>query len=230
MRPTLIIFDCDGVLIDSEVLSARALIDELACHGIAVDMDFVARHFIGRAYPVVQAEVRVQFGLELPARFEHDYRTRLLARFETELAAMAGAVELVEALRVSYCVATSSSPARLAASLRIAGLERLFAGRAFTASEVAHGKPAPDLFLHAAARMGFDPADCAVVEDSVAGLRAGLAAGMQVWHFTGGSHLAGAAWALPEDVRPHSSYASFAELKGAMPDLFHPPAGVASPV
>ncbi|QIB33563.1 HAD-IA family hydrolase [Ancylobacter pratisalsi] len=229
MRPDLIIFDCDGVLIDSEVLSARALIDELAVHGVVVDLGFVARHFIGRSYPVIVTEVRGRFGVELPGHFEQDYRTRLLASFEERLSVMAGALDTVEALEVAYCLATSSSPARLAASLRITGLDRLFAGRAFTASEVARGKPAPDLFLHAAARMGADPAACVVIEDSAAGLLAGLAAGMQVWHFTGGSHFAEAAMGLPEGLRPHHSYASFAELRAAMPDLFLPPVGVANP-
>lgn len=227
MPPALIIFDCDGVLIDSEVLAAGALIDELACHGVVVDMGFVARHFIGRAYPVILTEVRARFGIALPARFEQDYRTRLLAAFETGLSAMAGAATALETLRVPFCVATSSSPQRLAASLRIAGLEALLAGRAFTASEVARGKPAPDLFLHAAARMGADPAACVVVEDSAAGLAAGLAAGMEVWHFVGGSHFAAIDMPLPDASRPHRRFASFAEIRATLPHLFDAPAGTA---
>ncbi|GAB4064302.1 HAD family hydrolase [Ancylobacter sonchi] len=228
MRPGLIIFDCDGVLIDSEVLSARALIDELACHGVAVDMEFVARHFIGRAYQVILTEVREQFGVVLPASFEAEYRARLIAAFEGTLSPMPGAVETLEALDIPYCLATSSTPMRLAASLRIARLERFFAGRAFTASEVSRGKPAPDLFLHAATRMGAEPAACVVVEDSVAGLQAGVAAGMQVWHFTGGSHLALRAAVLPDDLRPERSFASFTELREALPDLFRSPVPVSA--
>ncbi|MBS7544176.1 HAD family hydrolase [Ancylobacter oerskovii] len=223
MRPGLIIFDCDGVLIDSEVLSARALIDELACHGIAVDVDFVARHFIGRAYPVILAEVRERFGVVLPASFETDYRARLIAGFERGLSPMPGAVEMLERLDVPCCVATSSSPPRLAASLRISGLEQFFVGRAFTASEVARGKPAPDLFLHAAARMGADPAACVVVEDSVAGLQAGAAAGMETWHFTGGSHFGHMNIVLPDALRPQARFAGFAELQAARPELFRSP-------
>ena len=220
MRPGLIIFDCDGVLIDSEVLSARALIDELACHGVAVDIGFVARHFIGRSYPVILSEVRERFDIRLPSSFEADYRARLIASFEGRLSPMAGAVETLEELDVAYCVATSSSPPRLAASLKIAGLDRFFPGRTFTASEVERGKPAPDLFLYAAARMGVDPAACVVVEDSVPGLMAGLAAGMQVWHFTGGSHLALMDLVLPDELHFHRSFASFTELRTALPDLF----------
>lgn len=229
MRPELIIFDCDGVLIDSEVLAASALIDALEAHGVGVDMDFVARHFIGRAYPVILTEVKARFGVELPAHFEELYRARLLAAFEAGLAAMAGAGEALDALRVPYCLATSSTPARLSASLRLTGLAGRFAGRAFTSAEVARGKPAPDLFLHAAARMGAAPADCVVVEDSAAGLAAGLAAGMEVWHFVGGGHFTVMDMPLPAGVTPHCRFASFADIRAARPDLFHAPAGAADP-
>lgn len=227
MRPALLIFDCDGVLIDSEVLAARALIDALACHGIAVDLGFVARHFIGRAHTVIRAEVKTRFGMELAASFEDDYRERLLASFEAGLVPMPGAVEALAALNVPFCLATSSSPPRLAASLRLVGLDGVFAGRAFTASEVARGKPAPDLFLHAAARMGADPAACVVVEDSAAGVAAGLAAGMEVWHFVGGGHFAVMDMPLPDGVIPHRRFDSFASLRVARADLFHAPAGAA---
>lgn len=222
MRPALIIFDCDGVLIDSEVLSAGALIDALADHGVAVDLAFVARHFIGRSYSVIVSEVHARFGIALPPSFEDDYRARLLAAFEAELTAMEGAVEALAALDVPFCLATSSSPLRLAASLRITGLDGVFAGRSFTASEVARGKPAPDLFLHAAARMGADPAACVVIEDSGVGLAAGQAAGMEVWHFTGGRHFAVMELPLPEGLQPHRRFTSFAEMRAGRPELFRP--------
>ena len=220
MRPALLIFDCDGVLIDSEMLAARALIDALARHGIAVDLGFVARHFIGRAHTVIRTEVKARFGTDLAATFEEDYRARLLASFEAGLVPMAGAVEALAALDVPFCLATSSSPPRLAASLRIVGLDRVFAGRAFTASQVARGKPAPDLFLHAAAQMGADPAACVVVEDSAAGVAAGLAAGMEVWHFVGGAHFAAMDMPLPAGMTPHRRFDGFASLRAARPDLF----------
>ncbi|MGA0561415.1 HAD family hydrolase [Ancylobacter sp. VNQ12] len=228
MRPALIIFDCDGVLIDSEVLSAGALIGTLASHGVEVDLAFVARHFIGRSYSVIVSEVRARFGIALPESFEADYRARLIAAFEAGLAVMDGALETLAALDVPFCLATSSSPQRLAASLRITGLDGVFAGRAFTASEVARGKPAPDLFLHAAARMGADPKACVVIEDSGAGLLAGQAAGMEVWHFTGGSHFQVMELPLPEGLRPHRHFASFAELRAGRPDLFPVSADVAN--
>lgn len=220
MRPALIIFDCDGVLIDSELLSASALVAVLAAHGVEVDLAFVARHFIGRAFAVVPVEVHARFGVALPESFEAEYRARLLADFEAGLKVMDGAVEVLAALDVPFCLATSSSPPRLAASLRITGLAETFAGRAFTASEVARGKPAPDLFLHAAARMGADPRGCVVIEDSGVGLQAGQAAGMEVWHFTGGGHFVVMEPPMPADVQPHRRFTSFAELRAARPDLF----------
>ena len=226
MQPALIIFDCDGVLIDSEVISARTLIAALARHGVTVDRASVARHFLGRSFPTVRADIRDRLGVQLPDGFEDEYRSGLFAAFETELAVMEGAREMLASLNVPFCVATSSSPMRLARSLEIVGLTHLFAGRSFTASEVAHGKPAPDLFLHAAAQMGVDPSNCAVLEDSATGLAAGLAAGMQVWRFTGGSHLAGVDPELPDELRPHRSFASFAALQAELPTLFDVPMDV----
>ena len=218
--PELIIFDCDGVLIDSEVISARQLIAELQGYGVEMDMAFVSRHFLGRSYPVVLAEVRDRWGVALPDRFEADYRARLLAAFERDLQVMPGVIDTLASLRLPYCLATSSSPERLRRSLDITGIARWFDGCAFTASEVARGKPAPDLFLHAAARMGTTPDACIVIEDSLNGLRAGLAAGMQVWRFTGGSHLAGIDLTAPPDATPHASYADFSTLRDSHPDLF----------
>lgn len=214
----LVIFDCDGVLIDSEVISARMLIAELAGLGVAVDMAYVARHFLGRSYPTVMATIRKDFGLDLPESFEEGYRSRLLAAFERELRIMPHVRQVLESLGLPYCVATSSSPRRAEKSLRLVGLEGLVQGRVFTASEVARGKPAPDLFLHAAARMGADPARCLVIEDSLTGVRAGLAAGMEVWRFTGGSHLQGMPLESPEDARPQRVFDSFAQFFQIAPE------------
>jgi len=220
--PQLIIFDCDGVLIDSEVISARQLIAELKGYGVEMDMAFVSRHFLGRSYPVVLKEVRDRWGVALPDRFEADYRARLLAAFERDLRRMEGVVEAIAALRLPYCLATSSSPERMRRSLDITGLTALFQGVAFTASEVARGKPAPDLFLHAAAQMGVAPAACVVIEDSLNGVRAGLAAGMRVWRFIGGSHMAGLDLTPPEDAVAEAVYDSFAAMRAAHPWLFRP--------
>jgi HAD superfamily hydrolase (TIGR01509 family) len=212
MAHDLIIFDCDGVLIDSEVISARQLIAELAGYGVAIDMAFVTRQFLGRSYPTVLREVRETFGVTLPDHFEADYRARLLAAFRTDLRLMPGVQAALATLTQPYCLATSSSPERLATSLSLVGLTEAFANRTFTASEVPRGKPAPDLFLHAARTMGHAPTRCLVIEDSLTGIRAGLAAGMTVWRFTGGSHLKGLDLTTPADATPHLTFEDFGQV------------------
>lgn len=219
MAVRLVIFDCDGVLIDSELISARMLVAELAQLGVAIDLDYVARHFLGRSYPVVMAQIRRDFHLDLPDDFEARYRARLLASFVTDLRVMPGVAGVIADLAVPFCVATSSSPQRAAMSLGIVGLGHLVGPQLFTASMVERGKPAPDLFLHAARVMATDPADCLVIEDSLNGLRAARAAGMQPWRFTGGSHLAGRTLDTPDDARPLRAFASFADFFRLAPDL-----------
>ena len=215
----LVIFDCDGVLLDSEIISATMLIQELAKLGVSIDLDYVARHFLGRSYPTVMETIRREFHLTLPSQFEAIYRARLLETFETELKVMPDVAEVIANLGKPYCIATSSSPMRAAKSLAMVGLGHLAGPKLFTSTMVANGKPAPDLFLHAAQQMGADPARCLVIEDSLTGIRAGLAAGMTVWRFTGGSHLKGRVLATPEDARPDLQFASFADFFQIAPEL-----------
>ncbi len=218
-RPELVIFDCDGVLVDSEAIAARCLVDAHRAIGIDIDRAYVARHFLGRSFPVVGEVILRDFGVALPADFEESYRSRLLSTYDVELRAMPGVFEVLEGLAVPYYLATSSSPKRLTHSLRVAGLERLFEGRTVTASEVARGKPAPDIYFHVAARARVAPAQCLVIEDSLIGIEAGLAAGMEVWRFTGGSHLADRSEQCPPDARWHGQFASFDEFFHLMPSL-----------
>lgn len=208
----LVIFDCDGVLIDSEIISARMLVAALADRGVAIDLAYVERHFLGRSYPTVLKVIRADFGLDLPESFEAEYRARLLAAFETGLRAMPGAAEVLGAMEVPWCVATSSSQSRAERSLAIAGLSDLVGGRLFTAGMVAQGKPAPDLFLLAAARMGADPARCLVVEDSLNGLIAARRAGMRAWRFTGGGHLSEPLAPEGEEASPELRFARWADF------------------
>jgi HAD superfamily hydrolase (TIGR01509 family) len=215
----LVIFDCDGVLIDSEVISARMLVAELANYGVSVDLAYVARHFLGRSYPVVLDQIRHDFGVALTDGFEADYRARLLAAFDAELKIMPGVKSVIEALGVPYALATSSSPPRLAHTLALVGLSGHFEGRITTAAEVTQGKPAPDMFLLVAEKTGVDPTRCLVIEDSFPGVRAGLAAGMEVWRFTGGSHLAGLDLPHDPEAAPHRTFASFAEFFHLAPGL-----------
>jgi len=215
----LVILDCDGVLIDSEVISAQMLIDELALLGVVIDMPYVARHFLGRSYPTVMQTIRDDFGLDLSPDFEAQYRDRLLQAFQDRLTIMPGVPEFLDALSLPVAVATSSSPRRVEMSLRRVGLWDRLGPVTFTASLVARGKPAPDLFLHVARALQTPPADCIVVEDSLPGLRAGLAAGMQVWHFVGGSHMKPEPPDVPAESRPHHRFARFDEFFKIAPEF-----------
>ena len=219
MAVDLVIFDCDGVLIDSEIISAQMLVAELARLGVAIDLDYVARHFLGRSYPTVMQQIREEFGLDLPEAFEEQYRNRLLAAFERDLTIMPGVAEVVAGLAVPYCIATSSSPRRARRSLEIVAFPGLEETPLFTASMVEHGKPAPDLFLLAAEKMGVKPRDCLVIEDSLNGIRAAHAAGMEVLRFTGGTHLQGRDLTPPDDARPAKTFDSFARFFQIVPQL-----------
>lgn len=212
----LVIFDCDGVLVDSEGLSAQVLLSELTDLGLDLDFDYFCANFLGRSFPTVAHDIRRSFDIILPDTFEQTYRARLLTAFEAGLAPTAGVVDMVGKLAVPYCVATSSSPQRANNSLRIAGLGGPFGANVFTASEVARGKPAPDLFLHAAGRMGVAPARCLVIEDSLPGIAAAVAADMPVLRYTGGAHLRDRVLKHPPEVR---TFDNWAELFVLVPSL-----------
>jgi beta-phosphoglucomutase-like phosphatase (HAD superfamily) len=133
------------VLIDSEMISAHMLIEELARLGVAIDLDYTARHFPGRSYPTVRAQIRHEFNLDLPTDFEDRYRDRLLETLRFDINIMTGVLDVLDQLAVPCCVATSSSPRRVDRSLRLTGLDQRMEGRIFTASQVSRGKPAPGL-------------------------------------------------------------------------------------
>lgn len=184
----LIIFDCDGVLIDSEIISAATMIELLKPLGIDVDFAHIQQYFLGRSFPTVAQIISEQFHATLPENFEEQYRNQLLEAFESQLQPSAGIIKTLEQITVPICVATSSSPQRARRSLEITDLLRFFDGDIFTASQVTHGKPAPDLFLFVAKQFDVSPKDCLVVEDSVPGLEAAEAAGMKALRYLGGSH------------------------------------------
>lgn len=185
--PALVIFDCDGVLVDSEPLSCAVLAQALQQQGLQADADYVKQHFLGRSLAAVREHAR-SHGVALTEDFESRLNTDLLGRFGTELRPIQGAAALLEALQAQVCVASSSHLARVRLSLQVTGLARYFGEHVYTAEMVARGKPAPDLFLFAARRMQVAPADCLVLEDSPSGVQAARAAGMAVWGFTGGGH------------------------------------------
>lgn len=191
MRKTeLIIFDCDGVLADSEVISADVLIGELRAFGLHLDAQYVYRHFVGKSFPGVAEIIRATFQVQLPSVFEDRYRSALIEAYSTQLCMTPGLVDMLDLLDCPVCVATSSSPPRVKRTLDLLGLSDRFGPSVFTASQVKRGKPAPDLFLFAARKMGTHVENCLVIEDSTAGVTGALAAGMEVWRYVGGSHFA----------------------------------------
>ncbi len=183
----LLIFDCDGVLVDSEVLACRIDAEVLTEIGVPYTADEIARRFVGVSMKDMIGRIEAERGLTLPGDFGDRVNRALFARFETDLRAVDGVREAILALPFPRCVASSSVPERIALSLRVTGLADLF-DHIFSASEVRRGKPAPDLFLHAANRMRVPAGDCLVIEDSAAGVQAAVAAGMRVIGFTGGGH------------------------------------------
>ena len=182
--PGLVIFDCDGVLVDSEPISMRELTRAInAVIEEPMSEAEVHRAFVGGSLDVIERELTLRRGTPPPASWGDDfYATRALA-FERELEPVQGAREAVLAVRAlgwATCIASQGRPAKMAQTLALTGLDDLFASdRVFSATEVARPKPAPDLFLHAAAACGFDPSACVVVEDSLTGVRGARAAGMR---------------------------------------------------
>ncbi|MGY0068915.1 HAD family hydrolase [Streptomyces sp. QTS137] len=184
----LVIFDNDGVLVDSEPISNRLLAGYLTELGYPTSYEESIRDYMGSAMHRVHDLVEERTGQRLPDDFDDVFHGRVFAAFERELKPVAGAVEVLETLtadRVPYCVASSGSHERIRVGHRTTGLDRWFEDeRIFSSQDVGRGKPAPDLFLYAAERMGVAPERCVVVEDSPLGVQAAVAAGMDVYGFT----------------------------------------------
>ncbi len=171
------------------------------------------RIFMGKRLAEVIEAIELAVGRKLPADFAEGYQRRTFERFRTDLKPVDGAREFIETWRhVPHCVASSSSPERLALSLEILNMSALFDGRVFSASHVPRGKPHPDIFLHAAERLGLSAGDCIVIEDSVGGVMAGRAAGATVIGFTGGGHVQGGLDLRLRQAGANEVVRSFAEL------------------
>jgi D-ribulokinase len=186
--PELVIFDCDGVLVDSEVIALGVMRRRLSEAGLALTDQETRERFLGRRLDSSLRGIETELGAALPDNFRDDFSGEILSAFARELKGVEGVQQAIEGLRARVCVASSSGHERLRLSLRVAGYEIMFAPNIFSAADVADGKPSPDLFLHAARAMGVEPKDCLVIEDSVAGVIAGRAAGMTVFGFVGASH------------------------------------------
>ncbi|MGH3445086.1 MAG: HAD family hydrolase [Nocardioidaceae bacterium] len=187
--PGLVIFDCDGVLVDSERLTVVVEARVLTALGWPMDAEEVVARWMGRSAAVQHADVLDRLGPDVTTMFEERTERELRAAFDRDLRPVPGVSDALDALDqrgVRTCVASSGSHDKMRLTLGRTGLWQRFAGRIFSADDVEHGKPAPDLFLHAAAATGVHPADCVVIEDSVYGVRAALAAGMTSYGYTGG--------------------------------------------
>ncbi|MGW4806487.1 HAD family hydrolase [Kitasatospora sp. NPDC004272] len=185
----LVVFDCDGVLVDIEWIAARVQVEVGAELGWPLGVDEVVERFIGRTPAAIRQQIAERLGPVAAAEWERRFEQRHRELVDAGLTPVDGivtALDGLDALGLPYCVASSGSQAKMRHTLGRTGLYRRFAGRIFSADEVARGKPFPDVFLHAAAGTGYDPGVCAVVEDSPAGMRAARAAGMRRLGYTGG--------------------------------------------
>jgi HAD superfamily hydrolase (TIGR01509 family) len=184
----LVIFDCDGVLVDSEVISCRAHAEVLTRHGYPITVEQVFDRFLGRSSRQAHLEVEAELGRSLPDDFHSQLQHELFQSFAASLETIPHVDQALAAITQSVCVASSGSQERMRVSLGRGGLYDKFAPNIFSASQVERGKPAPDLFLFAATQMTTSPERCLVIEDSIAGITGALAAGMTVFGFHGGSH------------------------------------------
>lgn len=216
--PDLVIFDCDGVLVDSEPLAIAVLTETLAKLDVRLDAAEAYERFLGRSFSTMTAILRTDFALDLAPETVAAMRAQLFARFKAALEPVPGIRDVLASLDLPVCVASSSQPERIALSLELTGLAPYFGDHVFSATMVESGKPAPDLFLFAARQMGFSPEKCLVIEDSPAGIAAARTAGMKVFGFTGGGHAESAG--LEKKLAMLEPDHIFADMQ-MLPDLLH---------
>ncbi|MDQ3571229.1 MAG: HAD-IA family hydrolase [Actinomycetota bacterium] len=217
--PEVVIFDCDGVLVDSEPATCRVMAEVITEAGLPTTPEDCMREYVGQWWPDSEAKIAELLGRPLPADFEREYRRRqdeALGAGVEPVDGVIDVVDLVEASGLKACVASNGPHEKMAITLRGAGLDGRFHGRIFSSADVRAGKPAPDLFLHAAHEMGVDPAACLVVEDSPLGVIAARTAGMVVLGYQGhaDAEALAAAGAVP--------FATMAELPGLLGLRSHP--------
>jgi HAD superfamily hydrolase (TIGR01509 family) len=181
-----VIFDCDGVLIDSERLAVKVEVEVLSELGWRLTEAEVIERFVGRSGRDMHDAIEAHLGRKLPAGWQERFAPRYRRAFEADLTPVDGVVGALDQIKLPTCVASSSTHAHLRYTLGLTGLYERFAGRIFSAEDVTMGKPAPDLFLHAAEQMATNPAACVVVEDSRPGVQGARAAGMRVLAYAGG--------------------------------------------
>ena len=202
----LVIFDCDGVLVDSERLAVELEVERFAEIGMPMTAAEITERFLGRSAAFVNAAIAEHLGGSVPPDRERYWEDRYTELLIERLRPIPGVAEALAQITLPVCVASSSGPDSIAFKLSLCGLAQWFGDRIFSATQVRHGKPAPDLFQLAADRLGADPSRCAVIEDSPVGVRAGRAAGMQTFAYAGGGLVArdlldGEATIVFEDMR-----------------------------
>jgi HAD superfamily hydrolase (TIGR01509 family) len=208
----LVIFDCDGVLVDSEVISSRAHAETLTRHGYAITPDQVLQRFLGVADHEARLTVEAALGRKLPDDFESEMKEAALRLYENHLRLIPHVAETVAALTLPKCVASSGTPEKIRHGLTCAGLYDHLVPHLFSAVQVKRGKPAPDLFLFAAEQMKASPDRCIVIEDSVAGVTGARAAGMTVLGFHGGSHCGEQHAAMLKSAGAHETFDDMRQL------------------
>jgi len=216
MGERLLIFDCDGVLVDSERIAIDVFLDNIRAAGGEIDDVDAYAKFLGRSRAAVYRALRDDFDIEFSETELERMQARLFGRLRRDLQPMPGIAEVLPGLSHRCCVASSSEPDRIHLELEVTGLLDFFEARIYSASMVREGKPSPDLFLHAAKANGVPPSDCIVIEDSPSGIRAAQAAGMRVLAFTGGSHAA--LFDLEKQAAALGPDAMFADMR-QLPDL-----------
>jgi HAD superfamily hydrolase (TIGR01509 family) len=179
----LVIFDCDGVLVDSELITNRVFAQTLNELGIALTLEDMFELFVGRSMPQCLDLITKMLGRPVPQHFVEEYQVRSATALRSELKAVPDIETVLAAMSVPYCVASSGTHEKMQTTLGITGLLPQFRGKMYSVTEVAQSKPFPDVFLHAARQQGVAPADCAVIEDTPTGVRAGVAAGMTVFGY-----------------------------------------------
>jgi HAD superfamily hydrolase (TIGR01509 family) len=215
-----IIFDFDGVIADSEVLSNTTLAEVVTELGVPTTLDDAYRDYMGKRFHDVIAAIEQALGRSLPAGFADDYQRRTLSRFRADLRPIKGVREFIATFReLPRCIASSSSPDRLAVCLEVLDMESLFRARVFSASTVARGKPHPDIFLHAAAEIGVQPERCIVIEDSASGVIAGRAAGATVIGLLAAGHIRDGHGAVLADAGAHHVVRAYREAEELVRNL-----------
>ena len=177
--PKCIIFDCDGVLVDSEPITARILIQMCAEIGIQIDMDYVEAHFTGNSWAGCAALMEAKGGKKLPANFEKEYRSRSSEAFKKEIQPINGIPALIDNLSIPFAVASSGPTSKIRLNLGLIGLLEKFEPHIYSCWEIGKWKPDPAIYLHAAKLLNFHPSECVVVEDSLFGVQAGIAGGFR---------------------------------------------------